>query len=165
MKPFIINVMTTRKIPLSVKGIKAVGLMISRLEYAKLSAKEKKRIAYKREINIRITTDREIKKINRDYLGHERATDVIAFSYIEDGFMRGPSCRDSRDVSAGDIMVSLDMARKKCGEFGNSCRKELLLYIIHGMLHVFGHDDTHPESRKRMMELQDKYFEKHLRPI
>jgi rRNA maturation RNase YbeY len=160
MKPFIINVITSRKAPLPVKDIKAVGLIISRSEYMKLSDKEKKRIKHRREVDIWITTDKEIKKINRSYLGHDRATDVISFSYIEDGRMSGSSGMDSRDVSAGDIMISLDMARRKCKEFGNSCKKELLMYIIHGMLHVFGHDDINPENRKRMMDLQDKYFDK-----
>ena len=88
--------------------------------------------------------DKAMAGINRDFLRHEGTTDVITFSYFDDG-----------DVEPGDTGVELvvcgDVAdREGAARQDSSYAEEMTLYIVHGFLHASGEDDLDPVSRKRM---------------
>lgn len=91
------------------------------------------------EIGIRVTTDLAIHQINRDHLGHDYPTDVISFSY---------SATPPR--IEGELVVSVDTATERANDLGWSLEHELLLYVIHGTLHITGMDDHKPEDRLAM---------------
>jgi len=95
--------------------------------------------------------DREaIKKINKRFFGTSRATDVIAFPL-----------KDSFDFAyLGEVVVSVETAVKVCGKFGLSWQRELILYVIHGMLHLLGYDDTTSSKYKVMEAKQTEIMEK-----
>ena len=117
----------------------------------------KKHSSLLKVINIRLVTDAAIKKINREYLSHNRATDVVSFSYLDD--LRKMNKNDKRAFFVvGDIVVSHEMARRRCREYGNTFEKELSLYIIHGILHVFEYDDTEEKARSLMLKKQESYL-------
>jgi probable rRNA maturation factor len=86
-----------------------------------------------RTLNVRIMTDAEIRKLNRRFLGHDRPTDVLAFP--------GPG------GLLGEICVSRDRARIQARACGTTLRQELLLYALHGLLHLIGYG--HREMRYR----------------
>ena len=89
-------------------------------------------------------SDREIRRLNLMYRKRNRATDVLSFSMRE-------GRRLKKDASfLGDIVISTDRARKQAEKFGTSFKKEMYLYIIHGVLHLLGYDDERPSSRKKM---------------
>lgn len=92
------------------------------------------------ELNVLLTSDRDIRKINRKFLKHDYATDVIAFpgegNYI------------------GDIVVSLDTAASNCAAYGNTFSYETLFYVCHGILHLMGHDDSTSAKSKAMHRKQ-----------
>ena len=98
--------------------------------------------------------------MNKDFLGRAYATDVISFSYID----KKPVTYHERDkndpVVLGDVAVSYEMARLRCLEYKNSFKNELALYIIHGILHVFGYRDTDKKSEKKMRIRQNYYLKK-----
>ena len=91
------------------------------------------------EIGIRVTTDAAIHQINRDHLGHDYPTDVISFPYAA-----------NRPHIEGELVVSVDTAAERANELGWSVDHELLLYVVHGTLHITGMDDHEPKDRLAM---------------
>jgi probable rRNA maturation factor len=96
-------------------------------------------------LGISFFSDSRIKKLNQKYLKTNTPTDVIAFSYSKDN---------------ADIAISLDTAKRNAGIYKNSLKKEILLYIIHGILHLSGYDDTTPKEKKRMFKKQEEILNK-----
>jgi probable rRNA maturation factor len=93
-------------------------------------------------LSVVLVGDREIRGINRRFLDHDYATDVIAFPL---GKAAAPG-----DVE-GEIFVSGDHALRQAGGRGHSWRAELALYLVHGALHLCGHDDHGRGPRARMI--------------
>ena len=98
-------------------------------------------------LSIAVVSDRAIRPLNRRYLQHDYATDVLSFLLDS-----GPGWLD------GEIIVSADTAARQAPQYGSSAQDELLLYVIHGALHLVGYDDTTPMARKRMLARQRRYL-------
>ena len=96
------------------------------------------------ELSIVFTTDSKIKRLNLLYRKQNRPTDVLAFSMHEGKRLK----KDSSIL--GDIVISVDRAREQAKRFKSSFKREIFLYIIHGLLHLVGYDDRKKSSRKRM---------------
>lgn len=93
------------------------------------------------EVGVTLVDDDAIRDLNRRYLKHDRPTDVIAF----------PLERAAEHLE-GEIVVSAETARSRAGEYGWRAEDELLLYVVHGTLHLTGYDDRTAEARARMQE-------------
>ena len=89
-------------------------------------------------ISVTFLTRRRIAALNREHLGHRGATDVISF-----GFTRA----SKRDAVIGDVYICPDLARANAASRRIAVREELTRLIVHGVLHVLGHD--HPEGDER----------------
>ncbi len=99
------------------------------------------------DISIAIVDDSSIHELNRNYLQHDFPTDVLTF----------PDDRSSSECLLGEIVVSADTARYQAAEINVDETGEILLYIIHGMLHLAGFDDQTDDEAKKMRE-EEKYF-------
>lgn len=88
-------------------------------------------------LSVAVVTDAAIREINRRFLDHDYATDVIAFPL---------------DESDGEVVVSAERAIEEAGERGVDATAELLLYVVHGILHLLGYDDHEPEDAREMHE-------------
>ncbi|HEU4830206.1 MAG TPA: rRNA maturation RNase YbeY [Gemmatimonadales bacterium] len=90
-----------------------------------------------------------MRRLNREYKQHDRPTDVLAFA------LRGP------DGIVGDVYLCPWVARREAAARGVPLRQELIRLVIHGTLHVLGHD--HPENGRRerspMWRRQERYVE------
>lgn len=93
-------------------------------------------------VSITFVSRREIARLNRKHLGHAGTTDVISFAL---GPLPGGN---SRPVVVGDIYIAPDVARANAVRFGGSVREEIARLVVHGTLHVLGHD--HPDGDDRM---------------
>ena len=100
-------------------------------------------------VNVCVMNDRQIRAINRLYLGHNSATDVISFNLQE---------RKNGAMQA-EIAVSAQTAARNASKYGNSTKKELLVYIIHGVLHAMGYDDRTETERTIMQKKTDALIE------
>jgi len=89
------------------------------------------------EISIVLTNDEQIQKLNREYGGIDRPTDVLAFSQLEGEPMRA----EVGPVALGDIVISVETAKRQAAERGHSTADELDLLAVHGVLHLLGYDD------------------------
>ncbi len=91
------------------------------------------------EIGVRITDDATIRQYNARHLLHDYETDVISFGYHQ-----------MVPLIEGEMIVSIDTARRRATELGWPVASELLLYVVHGTLHIAGMDDGQPQERAQM---------------
>lgn len=98
------------------------------------------------EVYVVVTGDEAIRELNRDYLGKDRATDVLSFP---DGDLL-PTGR----TLLGEIVVSLDTARRQAAEAGHSELRELAELVLHGTLHLLGYDHADDRDRGEMNRLE-----------
>ena len=98
-------------------------------------------------LSIAVVSDRAIRQLNRRYLQHDYATDVISF-LLDSG----------TGWLSGEIVVSADTAATQAPQYGLPPEDELLLYVIHGTLHLVGFDDTTPAARRKMQARQRRYL-------
>lgn len=89
-------------------------------------------------LSVTFVSDRAIRALNKRHLDRDRLTDVIAF-----GFKR----RARTDPVIGDVYIAPGVARASARSNGVSVREEIIRLVVHGTLHVLGHD--HPESEGR----------------
>ena len=101
------------------------------------------------EVNVAIVDDAEIHIVNREFLSHDYPTDVISFLLSEDD---GPL--------EGELIVSAEHAMKCAHEYGWTAREELLLYAIHGTLHLVGYDDLDETTEPLMRQKETFYLAK-----
>lgn len=81
--------------------------------------------------------------VNSDFVGHEGTTDVITFNYLEG------DCGE--DDVAVELLICTDVAERVGLQRKDSdYARELVLYLVHGLLHCAGYDDLEPESRRKM---------------
>jgi len=106
------------------------------------------------ELAVILLNDRQITEINETYLRHQGPTDVISFDYIQDFQMNEFSPEDPYTV--GELYISLDTAARQGKEYGKSVNDELLLYIVHGILHLCGYDDHNEKDIKEMRKAETR---------
>ncbi|MBQ2510503.1 MAG: rRNA maturation RNase YbeY, partial [Erysipelotrichaceae bacterium] len=93
-----------------------------------------------------------IRKINREYRGIDRVTDVISFALLDE---EDDYSFDDR-VELGDIFINRKKVHEQAEEYGHSLKREFLFLFVHGLLHLFGYDHMNEEEEKRMFSLQKK---------
>lgn len=97
-------------------------------------------------IAVNIVDNDTIRGINEQFLSHEGPTDVITFDYRDDDDPEdGPR-------TAGEIIVSSDVAATAAAQYGSTVSAELALYVVHGLLHLSGCDDHNDADRAEMRQ-------------
>ena len=113
------------------------------------------------DVEIAVVGDAEIAALNERYLSHRGPTDVLSFDLSDNppppagrpgGRRRtvGDAEPPFRRTIVGQVVVSADTARRSASQIGHSTGAELALYVIHGLLHLLGHDDLSEPGRTRM---------------
>jgi len=97
----------------------------------------------KREIELIITSDEEIKELNATYRSIDKATDVLSFPY-----------ENSPLAPLGSIVISERFVREKAEELSHKESDELALLFIHGLLHILGYDHEVDSGEMRQKEAQ-----------
>ena len=87
--------------------------------------------------------DKRIKRLNLKYLKANRPTDVLAFQYSK---------------NTADLAISLETAKRNAKLYKTSFKKELIRYIIHGILHLSGYNDHGPKETELMLKKQEEIF-------
>lgn len=123
------------------------------------AALECEKCPYEAEINLLLTTDEEIWKMNREYRQTDRATDVLSFPMLEYDAPADFSFLDeaedafdpeSGELVLGDIVISKEKVLAQAEEYGHSPLREYAFLIAHSMLHLFGYDHMEEEERELM---------------
>ena len=93
------------------------------------------------QLNIVLVNDATIARLNREYHHQEGPTDILSFDY---------------GAGIGELIISVEHAENQAGRFHSTPSRELALYVIHGILHLHGHDDLAPRPRARMRAAEKK---------
>ncbi|OFZ25303.1 MAG: rRNA maturation RNase YbeY [Bacteroidetes bacterium RIFCSPHIGHO2_02_FULL_44_7] len=93
-----------------------------------------------------------IQKINKQFRGKNKPTDVVSLSYISPKKTRSTA----NYFLAGEIFISIPYARKQAQDLGHAFDYEVSFLFIHGLLHVFGYDHEKPQDYKEMFDLTDE---------
>lgn len=103
-------------------------------------------------LSIILTDDEQLRVLNRDYLGIDSPTDVLSF----------PASEADPETGArylGDILISVPRAAEQAKAAGHDLRSELQLLVIHGVLHLLGHDHAEAEEKAHMWAAQAEVLE------
>jgi len=93
------------------------------------------------ELSVAVVRDEEMSRLNEQFLGRSGPTDVLSFPYgSEAGRLEG------------EVIVDAEEALRQSELVEHGAEEELLLYVVHGVLHLLGYDDATPEQRRRMNE-------------
>lgn len=103
------------------------------------------------EISVAIVDDQRMHELNRNFLQHDYATDVLSF-LLESAGPSGPI--------TGEIVASGDYAQREAPRYDWSAADELLLYVIHGALHLAGHDDRTKSQAAAMRTAETEYLQR-----
>ena len=107
------------------------------------------------EISLTFVGAQRIRKLNREYLGRDRTTDVISFD-LSGGRPVSESGRSAGCPLVGDIYVCVPRAKKQASDYGISAEEELFRLAVHGVLHLMGYDHEKDTESRRMNRLQEQ---------
>ncbi|MGC9157383.1 MAG: rRNA maturation RNase YbeY [Terracidiphilus sp.] len=94
------------------------------------------------EVDVQLTTDRAIRRLNRQFRGKNKTTDVLSF----------PAGGMGAEGIAGDLAISVDTARRQAAEQGHRLSVEIKVLILHGLLHLAGYDHETDDGRMARRE-------------
>jgi probable rRNA maturation factor len=100
------------------------------------------------EISLAFVDNATIHQLNRRYLNHDEPTDVLSFPLSELGAKR----------LAGELVIGAEVAKAQAESRGHDVQAELALYVIHGLLHLCGHDDKTADHAKAMRQRERHYL-------
>ena len=103
------------------------------------AARARKAAGVKGQVQVLITSSGELRKLNRRFRRKDKPTDVLSFPAIIDG-------------EAGDIAISADIASENAFQLGHSLDEELRVLILHGILHLAGHDHETDSGEMEVLE-------------
>ena len=95
------------------------------------------------QVTVLLTTDAAIRKLNRQFRGKDKATDVLSF----------PASGVGAEGMAGDLAISVTTAMGQAAEQGHSLATEIKVLVLHGLLHLAGYDHEADEGRMARREL------------
>ena len=110
------------------------------------------------ETNVIFVNEKEILRVNKQYLKHNYVTDVISFNNERPLFLP-----KGEPWGFGDIFVCYQVARKNAPAFDHTILEEMMMYVTHGALHLAGMDDHDPRDRAEMDRRAEKIIRKLLK--
>lgn len=124
---------------------------------------------YEAEISLLLTTDEEIRQMNREFRNIDRATDVLSFPMVDyeeagnfDFLEEQTDCfhPETGELLLGDIVISKDRVLAQAAEYGHSPKREFAFLITHSVLHLTGYDHMEEEERHLMEQMQREILDK-----
>ena len=107
------------------------------------------------EVSVTFTDDEGIRRLNKQFRGIDRATDVLSFPLTDFEGSEEPPV-DGDEITLGDIVVSLERAEAQAKEYGHSFERELAFLCVHSMLHLLGYDHVDDEEAEADMRRRQR---------
>lgn len=130
----------------------------SRLGLAYLESLKALKMDHDASITLRVTNNRLIRQFNREWLGVDAPTDVLSFenAYTDP---------ETGEQYLGDILISFEKARQQAKQSGHAVQDEIEMLLVHGLLHLAGHDHDNRSNWEQMSTLQDEILKKIKNPL
>ena len=131
---------------------------VALIEGAALSVLKHQKESLEVNLSVVLTDSRRLRTLNWDYLGIDAPTDVLSFPASEsDGSETDPET-GARYI--GDILISIPRAQAQAEAAGHPFESEMQLLVVHGVLHLIGHDHAEAEEKSRMWKAQAEILKK-----
>jgi probable rRNA maturation factor len=101
-------------------------------------------------VSLSFVRDPAIRELNREHRDKDKATDVLSFPLVEPG-----DAFAGAERLLGDIVISVDTAKRQAADYDAPLQREVQRLLIHGLLHLLGHDHMEPEERA-VMEAEER---------
>jgi probable rRNA maturation factor len=102
------------------------------------------------KVGLAFVDNAHIHRLNKQFLNHDEPTDVITFPYT------GPKAKKLE----GEVVIGYEIAAEYAADRGHPADRELVLYVIHGCLHLCGYDDTTAKAEREMRQKEREYLKK-----
>ena len=112
------------------------------------------------EVSLSFVSDEEIQEINNNFRDMDKATDVLSFPQIDYDVDEVVMTNEKGEIVLGDIIISVDTAKRQEEEYGHSLRREIAFLTVHGMLHLLGYDHIEEEDGVIMRSEEKRLMEK-----
>jgi probable rRNA maturation factor len=113
------------------------------------------------EMSLVFTDSETVQRLNRDYRGVDESTDVLAFYMLPQHGADADFVSPPDDIThLGEVIISYPKAVEQAKEQGHSTEQELILLIIHGILHLLGYDHEKPEEEAKMKAREKELVER-----
>ena len=112
-------------------------------------------------LSITLTKPHEIRKLNKEFRGIDKATDVLSFPMFEKEELEQFLEEKNTDVNLdgdilGDIVISIPRVKEQAEEYGHSFERELAYMVVHGFYHLMGYDHIEEEDKKKMRKKEEQ---------
>ena len=112
------------------------------------------------EISLTFVHNPQIRKLNAQYRGVDRATDVLSFALEDDSddspILLDPELAAQIPENLGDLFISIDKVAEQARFLGHSADRELGFLIVHGFLHLNGYEHEQKDDEEKMFKLQEE---------
>jgi len=116
------------------------------------------------EVSISLVDNEQIRKLNSEFRNIDKHTDVLSFPMInfkencslDDIDIKDCINIDTKEIVLGDIIISVEQAKKQAEEFNHSLKREIAFLTAHSMFHLMGYDHMQTQEEKIMIEKQKK---------
>ena len=144
-----------------VESLNSTIVVFNRQRTKKISARQLKQIMgalfadlkiTRAELGIHLVGAKEMAKVNWQFLRHEGSTDVITFDHLNSE----SKISNFKLGIHGELFVCVDEAVLQAKNFKTSWQAEVVRYVVHGVLHLLGHDDLKPDLRRKMKREENR---------
>jgi len=101
-------------------------------------------------LSVSFVGDAKMRRLNRDHRGKDRTTDVLSFPQYAPFAAPKRAAAGEPELLLGDIVVSVDVAARQAAEYDATLDAEIERLLVHGLLHLLGHDHEEPRERAAM---------------
>jgi probable rRNA maturation factor len=102
------------------------------------------------KVTLAFVNNPHIHRLNKQFLAHDEPTDILTFPYTDPGAKK----------LEGEVVIGYEVAAEYAADRGIPVGQELLLYVIHGCLHLCGYDDKTAKAAREMRGKERKYLKK-----
>ncbi len=118
--------------------------------------KARRAVGLRGNVNVFVTTNRKMRELNRQFRRKDKPTDVLSFPSVVDPFPSDPTLPAGRvghpNFLAGEIAISGEIAAQNGGSLGHATAVELKVLVLHGVLHLAGHDHENDDGQMARKE-------------
>lgn len=108
-------------------------------------------------ISVSFVDKAEIKKLNKEYRGVDRITDVLSFPLYESGQIPGPEeLAEDEELALGDVVICEEVCEAQAKEFGHSIEREIIYLFTHSVFHLLGYDHETEEDKADMRAREEE---------
>ncbi len=106
------------------------------------------------EVSVKFTSDEEVHRLNRDYRGKDKATNVLSFPMVQEDLLDAIDNSDDGEVLLGDIVLAHGVCMREAGEKGVTVEAHATHLVVHGTFHLLGYDHMTDQDAEEMEQAE-----------